>query len=382
MATSIMLLDCTDDLAKRLRALGHEVYVGTTGHCNNLQKLSCQIYETDLVIFNPATISKVSLLQAKPVNQSPEIDFSYEAILSHLGDRGHWLVFLNRLTDNLILQQRLYSWLPTKPALQLTLDQKIKRPREMPPYMDKFTPLIDSPRSVQIRQPVRLKLTGADLRYQSGAGAFLPLVENYRSEYLAGVVSLFYGTMTFLPSCENNDDAAVFFLDYVWPNLMPKAARGGLAEEFLSPAENDIEAEIRKLRETFNSTQNAYHGLQTKGSEARQAKLAKITGDETAQRILGYYRDAEEDQKNVHAHLYKVRDAISNRYSNDTAAKAALVDCNAEWNLLGLLTNAPSKDARHAPKPGEPVQLLSAGDVQKLFAAAKKMILAYFGTLF
>ena len=29
MAASILLLDCTDELAKRLRALGHEVHVGT-----------------------------------------------------------------------------------------------------------------------------------------------------------------------------------------------------------------------------------------------------------------------------------------------------------------------------------------------------------------
>jgi hypothetical protein len=383
MATSILLLDCTEDLARRVKAQGHDVCVGTSGYCTGHKSIPRQIYETDLVIFEPRVIFQRRFATRIPRNETAEIDFSYEALMSRVSEGGHWLVFLNRLSDDLPSHQWLYSWLPMKPQVAFTLDQKLKRLRNpSSPFMEKFLPFVDSPRAVDIVSPTRLKIAGWDLRFNESIGFFSHLVANNRDDALGGVFNLGYGTVTVFPKCQSNDDAAMFFLDYVWPKIEPSASRGGLVEEFKSPSEEAHAAEIQIALTVFEDVGRQYHEAQQKMSEARQLKQAKIAADETAQLILGYYRDAQEDQRDAHHHLYKVREGIANKYPDDTAAKAALVDCNGEWNLLGHLTNAPARDARHAPIPGEPLQPLTAADIQKLFEAAKKMILAYFKTLF
>jgi hypothetical protein len=386
MATSILLLDCSEDLANKLRALGHEVHVGTSGYCaRNPRKLDCQVYETDLVIYNPSIPTTKSVkygLKIYPQDDSPDIDFRYETITKHVGDGGHWLVFANPIGDDANAQNRLYSWLPMKLGFSFTKDQKLKGPSDPNTWMDKFYPLIRSSRAVRVNLPVRLKVAAADLTFAGGSGSFHSLVENLRNEPLAGVFSLFMGTMTVMPSCENNDDAAMFFIDRVWPQLKPSASRGGLVEEFRSRSEEELGAEDAKLYGEFSGLEARYHANQKFLGEASKTKRATIANDETARRVIGYYTEAEQDEKDAPKHLYKVRDAIKNRFGSEKDALTILVNCDMEWEIIGLMTNGPDRDERHAPKLGNTVKPLTPDELKTCFAAAKKLIFAYLQTLF
>ncbi len=55
---SILLLDCSKELAKKLKRQGFDVDSGTIGFCNKKRQLPSQVYEKDIFIYNPRSFKK------------------------------------------------------------------------------------------------------------------------------------------------------------------------------------------------------------------------------------------------------------------------------------------------------------------------------------
>ena len=79
--------------------------------------------------------------------------------------------------------------------------------------------------------------------------------------------------------------------------------------------------------------------------------------------------------------MYKVIETLEHRFGNEKAAKAKL-NKNTEWNLIGRTANASYGDVRHAPRPGEVIKQWTKDEIAECFAAAERIIAAYFSTLF
>lgn len=378
MATSILLLDCSEELAKRLETLGFDVHRGRSGYCGGNEFLPYPLYEVDVVLYNPSKVvphGKSRTLE--PDSDSPVIDFSDKARARHLGQGGHWLVFVNQITDNSALQPWAYSFVPGFPRMMFTQDSKFTLARSLADqrFMDPYVPLFDSPRSLVIQKPVRVKL-------DPDADNLTPIIVNKEGAVLAGQVWSNMGHLTFLPTFNSNDEAAVFFMIHVWPKVDKKQARGGIPEGFQTQLEADLQAEENRIFTDYKAVEDRFNINREKLALAIREKLKVIEADPTARQILGYYGEAEEDQKDAPKHLYKVRDAIKIKFGGEAPAKAALGGCNAEWKSIGLLTNGPDRDERHPPELGQAVKPLTPEELRNCFEAAKNLILAYFKTLF
>src|SRR5437762_12809297 len=52
----ILLLDCFDSLANKLKARGFDVESGTVGFSTGFRQLPSQVYEKDIFIYNPTSV--------------------------------------------------------------------------------------------------------------------------------------------------------------------------------------------------------------------------------------------------------------------------------------------------------------------------------------
>jgi len=379
MAVSIMLLDCSEALRKELEARGYDVSAGTTGYCTGVRSLPRPIYECDVLVYNPTTQNpKVPIKEEAIADKTPVISFSQDTLAKHISSGGHWLVFANKVSEDPARQG--FAYLPFVPGVRdmaFTQDTKTSMSKGLGDlrHMDKYLPVFRAPKVLPIKLPVLVKL-------DSSHDNFTTILENARGEALAGLFWWQFGEVLFLPTLENNDNAVLFYMTHIFPKFKHSATPKTLEDEFISPAEADLRAKDDELFVQYGMLEDFYNENKKKLFEATQEKLKLIAADETARWAIECYKEAQEDPARAAGPLFKVLEAIGNKYGNDTAAKLILVDCNAEWNTLKELTNRSDKNARHLPKPGEVVKPLTEDEIRRCFDAAKKMILAYLRALF
>lgn len=380
MFTTILLLDCSDALKVRLEGLGYDVKTGTSGYITGMRTLPCPVYECDLIVYNPTCQPTKVTISAKegPPTDTPVLDFSRDTLAKHALGGGHWLVFVNKLSEIEDIQQFAYSFVPGLPRPYFTQDSRFTLSKQLrdEKYMEKYLPLFRSPKSLKITTPIRIKLPGD--KWEN----FTPFLVNARGEELAGRTWGNSGTVTCLPTFDNNEEAVLVYLDHVFPKLSNSASRQGIEEFFLSPRELALVDEEVKITKEFTALEGGFHDTKREMAVERKAKLDKIRADETATRLLEFYRVAQEDPTDPWVPLFKIVETISHKFGGEAEGKAALVVCNAEWNLLKRLSNESERNTRHAVRPGEMERPVTNDEIRQSFEAAKKMTCAYFWTLF
>jgi hypothetical protein len=109
--------------------------------------------------------------------------------------------------------------------------------------------------------------------------------------------------------------------------------------------------------------------------------MRTLESDETAVRVIAYFKQATQDDDAALFYLYKIIDALEKKFGGAAAAKQKLGN-HADWRLIGRITNASYGDIRHAPRPGEVIKRWTKDEIAECFAAAERVLTAYFSTLF
>ena len=126
MRPSILLLDCSSALAQKLKRQGFDVNSGTIGFCTGTRHLPCQVYEREIIIYNPSSFARKEngYITASDI-QDVTPEYSLTPLSNHIFFRGATLlVFINRVADDLARQNEAYSWIPFMPGIQFTKDHQ------------------------------------------------------------------------------------------------------------------------------------------------------------------------------------------------------------------------------------------------------------------
>jgi hypothetical protein len=111
--------------------------------------------------------------------------------------------------------------------------------------------------------------------------------------------------------------------------------------------------------------------------EESRKKIQIIKSDETAILVENYFDMALQDDDSALFYLFKVIEAIHNKFGNEKEAKSKL-GCNAEFNIIGKVSNESYRDIRHAPKPGEKIKEPTDEETKQCIEGARRIIIKYF----
>lgn len=382
MQLDILLLDCSKSLERQLKNLGFSVDSGTTGFCNDERKLPCQIYEKNIIIYNPTKLNlnkDNELLDYKNITQ--EFDLNHKEKLSqHLSNGCCVLVFVNCPTSNLEILSRIYNWVPWFPKIHTTLDKKVISGD--PGYSASFLqPLLDVN---QLKKPIKCKLE-SDLfsadSLKKNYNQIKLLFLNYSEEVLGVYFKIGYGHLIILPQFESNDELIKTFVNRVLPKMYNTKPRVSLIDQFQSPDQLNIEEKIKDLETVIKRAEKGLEVAKEKLHNEKRKKEQIIMADESANIILKYYETAHQQEDVALHYLYKVIELLENKLGGEKNAKL-LLGCNAEWNLIGRIANASYADIRHAPKPSEKIKQWTDEEIKQCYSAAEKIIKEYFKFLF
>jgi len=371
----ILLLDCADALYQSLKAQGFHVESGTIGFSTGYRLLPSQVYEHDIVIYNPVSVCVGS--EGGIRDSSPDYDLKW--LKDHVLGGATILAFINRVCDDLEIQSSVYSWIPFMPSIQFTRDRLV--------YANSFSEYPESncaylaPIAVasKLDIPVLCKLLPPKPReYPRDAFA---VFQNRQGDTLGLHILRGRGGLIFLPKFKSNEEIVDTFLHRVVPKVYDLRPRVGLVDTFRSPAEQEAQAQIEKCERVIASAQKALEGARVKLAEAGRSKAGTIDSDITAKQIVAYYDMARRQDDAALFYLYKALESIENAYGGEAKGISAL-GLQSEWKLVKRVANASYGDIRHAPKPGDAMKKWSDEDIKKCFAATESIILTYFATLF
>ncbi|HLV97007.1 MAG TPA: hypothetical protein VKS44_17575 [Candidatus Acidoferrales bacterium] len=121
----ILLLDCSRHLESRLKDQGFDVESGTAGFCTGVRRLPSQVYEKDIVVYNPIEISLDGGIIYEQMIEDETPEYSLEYLTATIDRGATVVVFLNRLSGNLEAQRIPYRWIPYMPPLDFTSDKLV-----------------------------------------------------------------------------------------------------------------------------------------------------------------------------------------------------------------------------------------------------------------
>jgi len=375
----ILLLDCSEDLLTRLQRQGFDVSAGTVGFCTGVRQLPSQLYENDVVIYNPATFAApqegVYLDRRDIQDLTPEYDISMleECIING----GICLVFVNRVAGNLGKQREAFGWIPYMPEIDFTKDSKPLIAQQnvySRPYLSILN--VDD-----LKNPVLQKLVPPEPLMPGTRSDIVTLFYNRMHDVLGVLIRRGQGQLVVLPEFASNEKAIEIFLRRVLPKLLESDARSTLINQFLSPGERSAQQRIEKAEKEMLKAEELLQQTKEERAEANRLKVDAIRKDETAVLVLKYYDQAVADGEHALFHLYKILDALKKKFGNVAKAKK-LLRCSTEWNSLAEAANASHGDTRHAPEPGEKVRDLTPEKVKSCFEDAEKIVRAYLEYLF
>lgn len=379
MRSHILLLDCSIRFCAKLKQQGFDVDTGTIGFCTGIRSLPCQVYEKDILIYNPSSIMSGPnghgyISEDGIQNHTPE--YNLTDVYGHFKRGAVMLVFVNRIADDIAAENNAYEWVPFMPAMAFTKDHKVHITTALEGDHCKFlAPIVSLP---HIKMPVLQKLSWfAPL---DGQGS-VPLIHNRNREMLSTFLERGEGKLIILPECRSNEEVISIFLHRVVPKLYDLETRSNLMERFISPEEKQMQDGIEKIQQKMAELNEAIETGNEKLNSARRNKIQTIKQDETAIRILNYYDLATQQDDVALFYLYKVIEALENKYGGEKESKAKL-GCNTEWNLIGRLANVSYADIRHAPKPAEKIKEWAQEEIEECFKATEKIVHAYLATLF
>lgn len=390
MTPNILLLDCSYTLKEKLERQGFSVSAGTIGFCSGVRSLPSQIYESEVIVYNPsflARTSKGNFISSENINNvTPEYSLSH--LKDHILKGATLLVFANHLGDGADPNEA-YEWIPFMPKLVPTKDHRVRIQSGFKYWHEPYMKLgyLDVN---ELAIPVRLKFgsygtsDGSRHEIEEAIGEMidiLPLLRNQNDDVLAASFRFISGCFFVLPTFKLNDEAIAAFLNKVVPAIHGIETRRNLIDDFISLEQRKIE---EKLKEAAVTQQEAEKYLEKSKEELVQAKMIKaktIREDETAVLILNYYDLAQQQADVALFFLYKIVEALERKYGSEAEAKKQLRN-NEGWNLIRRIANASYGDVRHAPKPGEKIKQWSDEEIKVCFGATNEIVKAYFATLF
>ena len=414
MDPSILLLDCSKELEERLIRQGFEVSVGSVGVQDGKVLLPGPIYEYEIIIYNPSrhieapglgrADAEESFLQS-PIEvmldrvyqqelkalrmRSPyggQDCFSFEPLEGTIQRGANVLVFINRIFDNLTHLNAAYAWVPNMPTINATHDSKALtllpfiQPRPLTPkhkiYADAIIEVAPLLSLEELKLPVMHKFV-----VDSSDNRFAPLFLNKQGDWLAFSKKLSAGRIIALPEFQNNESIISDFLNRVIPHITNRTTRKDVVDAFSSPGETKAKAELEKIERARKVLDQRCEHAKNQLGVANRRKRGTIENDPTAVRVIAYYKQAIQDDERALFYLYKIIDALQNKFGGETAAKTQLGKPN-EWKLIGKMANASYGDIRHAPKPADKIRQWDKNEIAECFVAAQNIITAYFSKLF
>lgn len=381
MMPSILLLDCSNALSENLKHQGFDVSSGTIGFCNAIRSLPSQVYEKDIIIYNPGYFERRTggYIQAPDIiNRTPE--YSLGHLQSHIQRGATFLVFVNHIADDLEKQNEAYEWIPFMPIIHFTKDHKPRRVSVEGDARYKYLAPISLLGELKI--PVLQKIDSAKVIFERFVSGFMRLFLNRNDEDLGILIEIMgNGKLLILPEYNSNEEIIYNFLHRIVPTIYNLQTRIGLIDKFSPPEESKARNKIQEIEDMQKKFTEALGEGKEQLADAQRSKVNTIKNDDTASLILNYYDLATQQESVALFYLYKIIDALENKFGGEGAAKNKL-NCYSEWNLIGKLANESYGDMRHAPKPGEKIKEWNHEEIEECFEAGEKIILTYFGTLF
>ena len=374
----ILLLDCSEFLRVKLENQGFHVEAGWVGHCTGFRKLPSQVYEKDIFFYNPVTIPESGGIGNEVIkNLSPEFDLSYLEKTIHAG--GTFVGFINRLSNSIEVQRQVYGWIPYAPGIEFTSDRiVIGNPFSTYPETEVsyLAPIVTPPK---LSLPVLQKLRPPQRRqYEHDV---FHLFWNGNGDCLGVQILRGRGSLIFLPKYESNDEAIEIFLHRVVPRIYESTSRTTLADRFTSPAERGAQAELKRLQSGEEQLRKLQEQARIRLAAASREKGNIIGADATAKQIQIYYDHARREDDVALYYLYKIVEAIENKFGGEAVGIAA-VGAGTEWKAVKRLANESYRDARHAPKPGDVIKKWTDVEIKECFRNVEVVVTAYFATLF
>lgn len=380
MFPSILLLDCHYTLVDKLKKQGFDVEFGSIGFTNGVRNLPSQIYEKDILIYNPTHMLKIGdkYIVANNINDlTPE--YSLTHLENHIRRGATLLIFLNRIADHIAYLNEAYRWIPFMPQIHFTKDQKpLAAPVNDYYGSEHLAPLV---LLEDLKIPVMQKVIAPERTPSISPKDVVTIYYNRNSEVLGVLLRRGEGQLIILPEHKSNEDIINIFLKRVLPKIYELGAQIPLIDKFISPEERKFHEAIEKIENDINEFNQKLYETKEKTETAKRNKIQRIKSDDTAVLILNYYDLALQQEDVALFYVYKIIEAIENKYGAESTAKNKL-GCNTEWNLIGKLSNASYADIRHAPKPGEKIKDWTPEEIKSCFEAAEKIINAYLTTLF
>lgn len=206
---SILLFDCSEALESKLKRQGFDVESGTTGHCTGVRKLPSQIYEKNVIIYNPSELKKSSegdYFKPHLINDlTPE--FSLNLIHSHVSKGAVVLAFIKEAADEQTAVRQAYSWLPAMPSPDLTSDMKPVATSLKGTPFSFLSPIISES---YVKTPIKQKLPVSALGRHNFR--LLTLYENLNNDTLGLYAAVGKGKVVLLPDCNSNEEIiSIFF---------------------------------------------------------------------------------------------------------------------------------------------------------------------------
>lgn len=368
MTPSILLLDCEADFEETLRKQGFDVLSGTTGFISGARRLPCQVYERNIIIFDPKPPKNKLLLTdyiVRSNNLTPE--YNLNNILEHLNRGAVILAFLKDLpvSDSIKFP---YSWIPAMPEIAPTKDSVIN---SVDLEGNWIQPVVGKN---YLKNPVLIKLLTTP-----SVGRRLYL--NGNQEALGYMYDFGYGRVILLPDGKDNEKVINVFLHRALPKFWDYESQQALIDEFISPEEESLQKQLSDIVSEQEKLEEKQVEIKEKIVTANLNKTNTIKEDDTAVLILNYFDLALQQPDVSLFYLYKVTEALEKKFGNEKTAKETLRN-NKEWNLIGTLANASYADVRHAPDPGEKKKEWTEEEITNCFEAAKKIIASYLLSLF
>jgi len=377
----ILLLDCSEALQTRLYKQGFDVESGTSGFCTGVRKLPSQVYEKSVVVFNPENIDLGFLTRqyamdvGKMTDTSPQ--FSLDSLKKHMAAGATVLVFVNHLSDELSVQQWIYHWIPYMPAIRFTHDKRVVNnkfemyPQSKAEYLAPVVTLSD------LSLPVLQML----LVSQEAERDFFPLFWNLQDGLLGVMLPCGKGKLIVLPKFQSNDDVIETFLLRVVPELYEGKQRYRLADVFISPDEVTAQNAVDEFAGAEVELRKRHADARVALTTTTRVKVNVLKADATAKQIEIYYDCALRQDDVALYYLYKIVEAVENKFGGEAAGIEAVGQKTA-WKAVKKLANETYRDARHAPKPTDVITKWTNAEIAECFENVQKIVFSYFDTLF
>jgi hypothetical protein len=385
---SILLLDCSKNLEEKLKRQGFDVASGSVGYVSGTQQLPGPVYEYDVIIYNPTGTFPSAFNSGDVLERNYQLSVlreqnaaNVEPLWSHVQSGAIVLIFINDLPDGFDFLNTAYSWVPNMPQIAATQDFKpcILEPEHLAAnqtFADAIGELSPLLTIDDLKRPVRQKIV-LNTVFDNAA----PLFINRQWDYLGLSLKAGRGRIIALPQYVDNEYVISNFLNRVLPRLYTGPTRRDIVDVFVSPIEQAAKQEIQSVESERQTLDERLEKAKEQLAFGERSKRKTIESDETAARIISYYKTATQQEDVALFYLYKIIDALENKFGGATAAKQTLGN-DADWRLIGKIANASYGDIRHAPKPGEKIKEWTKEEIDECFGAAERILKAYFTSLF